>query len=177
MSKRCIALLLSIIFFFAACDTREDIMKEVSQDELLLDQFETEDDYTAIISFIKKNPDIATFCARYNVNKYKSFASGYYTVLKVSDGYTMVLFDNTGENINVKKIKFSPMANKENLCDLSIGRMLSDVKQADPDGQYDFLLHSSKKYPQLSYHYFQDGTCFCVKYNEGEIISITSFTL
>lgn len=154
-----------------------DILQEEDQNILIYNQIDIVHDHDEILDTLNQTENMFDFCEAVNIDRYKSINNIKYVVLKTTDGLHLVFFDSDGANATMQKIRFSHISNKDSVSLLKVGMALEDVQIADPDGQYDFLLHSSGNYPQISYHYFESGDCFAVRYENNVIAEILFFTL
>ena len=152
-------------------------MVKVDQDVLIYNQIDTIYDHEEILNISNKNIDIFKFCEVLGINQYKSVGNINYTVLKTTKGLFLVLFDGDITHATIQQIRFSSITNQNSFDNLKVGMTLGNARTADPDGQYEFLLHSSQNYPRISYHYFENGDCFSVKYEGDIIVEIAHFTL
>lgn len=178
MKKYFLLTILFAIFLLTSCQKEEQhILKEVNQDIIIYSQIDTVSNHEEVVSILNQNVNMFTFCETLNISQYKSSGNMVYTVIKTTNGLFMVLFDSDGAHATIQQIEFSPIANKDRFANLKVGMTLEDARAADPDGRYDFLFHSSRNYPRISYHYFENGDCYSVRYEENVIAEIAHFTL
>ena len=152
-------------------------MKEVEQSQLIYTHLEDEYNHNQILDMLGQNNDFLDFCKKTNISQYKSINGFRYVILKTNKGIFLILFDLDDRYTTMKQVTFSPDINRDRIASLNVGASLSSVQEADPNGQFDFLWHSWKNYPKVSYHYFESGECFVIKYEENVIIDIFYLTL
>ena len=88
----------------------------------------------------------------------------------------LLYFNKDSSFANYRIISFSSESSKIELKEILIGTPIDTVKKIDPQGNYSFLLHSWTKYPQISYHYFRDGSGYAVQYDDALcVISLSEF--
>ncbi len=153
------------------------VMKCVDQDVILISYTNQEYDYSSIVKELERSDNMESFCEEMNISQYKVIDNMKYIVLNTGKGFYWVLFDENGQHATLRQVKVSPLDNLDKIEKLSIGMALEDVKDADPDGQFDFTYHSSNRYPKYSYHYFENGWCYYICYEDDTIDKIICFTL
>lgn len=175
--KKFLLFLIFIIVILASCDKGRNVVRLADQSTIMYTKIDTVYDHEEVLTALGQNEDMFVFFDKFNIKQYKSISNTNYTVLKTSNGLHLVLFDCNGKHSTINDIKFSTSENEKNLNVLKIGMTLNDVKVADPEGNYDFLLHSWQEYPQISYHFFENGDAYCIQYLNHKISEIIFFTL
>lgn len=176
--RKIAVIVLCTLFFLISCDSEVQVsLTQASQDTIIFSQLDTVYSHDKVLDALSDNDDLFAFCKSLGITQYKSANSINYTVLKTTNGMYLILADYNGAYVTMRQIIFSPDINRECVADLKAGMTLDNAKAADPDGQFDFLLHSSQNYPRISYHFFENGDCFSVKYEEDIIADIAYFTL
>ena len=188
-----------LILFSSFCgcmNQKKSPLKEVGQDVILYTSLTHSYDYEKLYRFLKKEPSLNDVCIKYHINCYKQAGNSKYIVLKTTMGVVVVFFaePNTEilqsidanaisenlpyETINIQIVLFSKDGNPEFFKNANIGIPLEDVQEADPSGDYPFLYHDWSGYPKYSYHYFENGNCYIVYYDEMNMVSdILFFTI
>ena len=117
------------------------------------------------------------FCRRFEISEYKVIGQTSYVIINTTNGLILVQFDLQGNYVAKQQIEFSPIHCENNINNIQIGMSLDDVRLADPTKKYDFLLHSSSKYPQISYHFFEDGKVYYIYFENYIVKNIVVFTI
>lgn len=178
MKKRVLVICFSLMILLTSCERGEThTLQEIEQDTLIFNQITEKLLYDDVALAISQKVDMYTFCKMFDISQYKSVNNIYYTVISTTDDQYLMLFDNNGLNPTMQQIKFSSLNNKESFSHIKVGMTLENAKVADPEGNYIFLFHSWKNYPQFSYHFFEDGECFYVRYEENTVVEIINFTI
>ena len=172
-----VILLLGIVSL--SCCKKGDLfsLKLVNQKTVIYTQINMTYDHNEFLGVLTKNKNLNDFCEALKISQYKTINNSNYIVLQTTQGLFLVFFDEKGENATLQQIKFSPSQHKNAIINLCSGMTLEDSQKADPDGQFDFLQHSWGDYPEISYHYFEDGDVYCVNYEKGIVVDIVHFTI
>lgn len=176
--RKMLALIVLSLFLFTSCNQKEqqELIK-TSQNELIYTQLDSIYDHSDVVNTLMQADSLFDFCEIMDVKQYKVLGEANYTVVQTTKGLFIIFSDKEGNYPTLRCIEFSSIRNKEKLANLTTDMSLDGVRSADPDGQYDFLYHNRSDYPQFSYHFFEDGDCFCIRYEQNEIVAITRFTL
>jgi len=172
-----ILLVIFSVTILISCNQKgsSDIMC-IEQGKIIYTELEATHDYNEVSVFLRDNTH-SSFVEKYQVQYYKTVNSIDYTVIKTTNGYCLVFFGDDNAQSSIQKIVFSDAGNQNKLQSLSVGSTLEEVRAADPTGQYDFLYASQSEFPQISYHYFISGDCYCIEYSDGIISNILYFTI
>lgn len=177
MKKSIIIALAVLLVCLSACGKEaEYTLKEYSQDTIFIKQQDKVYDFDDIITEIDKTDDFFSFCEDLEIKKIKSIMGDQYTVIKSTDGFYHLLSDAEGKAI-LRKIEFSPIDHYDALSEIRVGMTVEDVQIADVDGSYDYLYANWSQFPKYSYHYFESGNCFYIRYADEVITSIVEFTI
>lgn len=171
---------LLVCIFVTSCTKGEFTMQSVDQSVILYDQVSDVHSYESVKELLNSNIKLEDFFQQLNISQFKQDECGQYTILKTSHGDFVIFYaENTlyAKDATFQEIKFSQENNKVALLELQQGATLSDVRAADPDGDYNYLLHYSSESIPLSYHYFRDGSCFCIVYKDSIVVDILCFTI
>ena len=161
----------------SACSKEQKNMNKVNQDIIIYTKTEKVYDHNKIASAINRGESMFDYLESLNIENYKALKNCCYTVLQTTNGLQLLMFDSDGMHGIIQPVTFSSITNKKFVENLKVGTPLKNVMEVDPDGNYDFLYHSWTAYPQISYHYFEDGNCYSIEYVNGVISNIVLFTI
>ena len=148
----------------------------VSQDIVLYKDLQVFPD-DKLAALLDHQPTIQQMQAAIGNVAFKKLEAIYYTVVKTKSQLLLISFDADGQYVNNRSITFSSAASKLQLEQIKVGDTLDAVMQADELGSYDFLYASWKNVPQISYHFFEDGSCFEVCYQDRVVTQIFRFSI
>ena len=136
------------------------------------------DDLDELTTKVLRSPTIDDLNNQIGFEKIKKEPYGYRTVVNSNRGYVLIYFDANQVCTGYKLIRFSSQKYQNNVKSIEGGISLTDVRRLDPDGDYTFLLSSWSQYPQISYHFFEDGTAFEIHYsNDLKVAEIYTYTI
>ena len=147
-------------------------MKEIDQKTVIWKQIDAVYNYNDVVNALNEKTDMSVFCKTFGIGQYKTINGSRYVVLKTTESFCFVVFDDEEKNGTIFPIEFLKEECLDAFIDLDVGMTLKDVQKIDPNGKYDFLLHSWSKYPKFSYHCFETGDCYFINYNEEHIIDV-----
>ncbi len=124
-----------------------------------------------------------TILSRLKVAQYKSLgnnafgASSCYTVVQGSDALCILWFD-MDYCYTVRQIRYSKQYIEPEISAIKCGTPWLDVKEMDPEGDYDYMYASWSEAAKLSFHYFESGNGYIITYDsEREVEEIIHFIL
>ena len=100
-----------------------------------------------------------------------------YTVVRTPKHLYLVWFDEAGKYSFNREIVFSDIESKTKIERIKKGDDLDSVMQADKCGEYDFLFASWSGFPQISYHFFEDGSAYEIHYKDSVVSEVYVFTI
>ena len=100
-----------------------------------------------------------------------------YTVVRTPKHLYLVWFDEAGKYSFNREIVFSDIESKTKIESIKKGDDLDSVMQADKCGEYDFLFASWSGFPQISYHFFEDGSAYEIHYKDSVVSEVYVFTI
>jgi len=158
---------------------KNNTIKEVPQERIVYNSLNEEYKYSEIIDYFIDNEQVYMdpFMVDFNVKQYKSIDDKKYIILNSDVGIITIWYDNKDQLINLKYANLSSEASNDFINAISIGDSLSHVSNLSPDGNYDFLYTSYTKNPEVSYHFFSDGKCYEIHYDNLIITDIFEFTI
>ena len=122
-------------------------------------------------------PSIDQLQERFDSLLLKSLGNLLYTVIKTSDSIYWVAFNADGSFAKNELIEFSSVDAQKSLEKVKAGDSLESVMRADDQGNYNFIYANWSEYPQISYHFFENGNCYMICYKNRIVTDIYSFTI
>ncbi len=178
MRKFFIIIICIVMISTISCEKRKEYaVKKVNQDMIIYNQLEKTYDYNEILNYLENNKNMKDFYEEYNVEYYKIVMEMYYTVLKTNVGIVIITFNMQEIYNEIHCVVFSNESCEDSIENIRTGITLDEVRAIDPNGNYVSMLHNWTGYPQISYHYFNNGKCFAIKYNNNVVEKIESFTI
>lgn len=151
-------------------------MQYVEQDYLFID-FDENNNLYSYKEFLENfTGELSPIIDKYNLSKYKSIGDMHYTMIKTDEGWILICFGNDINECSYKLVNFSSNISEYDMNKIIKGDTINDVKNIDPNGDYEFQSHSWSEYPQISYH-FIDEYCYMIEYIDNVINTIKKFTL
>lgn len=184
--------ILTILLAFPACTPiREgDIeMQILTQDEMIISRISGRQKFSKLRKYLEKAPTMEDFAQAYHVEYFKSVKCSsdmpksvkpraFYTVMDTDKGLVCISFDEQQAYSCMWIIWFSDNVKSREMDALKVGMDISDVQEIDPSGNYSFGYISTSEVDRVSYHYFIDGNCYVICYDEDmHIIDILHHTL
>ncbi len=179
MKKRIFAMvsLLVLCSLLITYGEREYSMELVDQNIILFKQCKNTYSYKEIKKLASQKLSLMEFGGSLGVQNYKYNNGNYYIVIKTDEGFFILWFDSEKCYLSTDHIIFSDCSYYHSITSIKIGDDLDTVRTADKTGQFNFLYHSWSLYPKISYHYFKNGKCFVIMYDERNIVEdLWSFT-
>ena len=176
MKRRYIVIFL--LFFLISCTERGHYnLMEISQDTIMYNRIDKVHDLEEVLDFLKSESNMYDIFEKLDIKYYKALNGMYYTVIKTDTNLCLLSFNNEKIYNSTSYVVFSSLKSKRSIEKLNVGDTLNDVLKSDPTGQYNFLLKSWDGVPHISCHYFEDGECFSIVYEDDIIVSIQKFTI
>ena len=110
------------------------------------------------------------------IKRFKKIGNLKYSVVMTEEGLYIPLFSENDAFVSMIPVMFSKDISFMDKVEL--GMDLNSVRDLDPNGLYDFIYHSWKDYPKISYHFYENGSALAIKYNdECKVSGILCFTI
>lgn len=182
-----IALMLTAVVFTAGgCGKAQVRPALAGQEKIIYNEVQKEARFSDVAALCEeRSKDMVSFCRLFSVPyyKYSEESELWYTALNTEKGLALFVSNyETSAHADEKTsyaftIHFSQPENEAAIEAVQIGTGLDAVEKADPDGLYP-LPDAAEGEPKLSYHYFENGNCYKIKYDENGFVSgITEFTI
>lgn len=180
--KKVFLIVIFVVTFLISCSCipkngEAYAMTEIDQNTILYTLNTKEYKFDELLLFFKSNRTMDEFYKEFKVENYKQIDGMKYTVLQTDMGMVFVSFDIAGNYGSMKSFCFSNDLCQNDIENVQIGSQIESVENFDPNGDYTFKCVSWTEYPQISYHYFTNGMCYAIRYNNGVVESITRFTI
>ena len=179
-------LLAAVMLTACACGKPQVRPALAGQEKIIYNEAKIEAKYSDVEGLSDlRSTDMVSFCRIFSVPYYKySEKSGlWYTAVNTEKGLTLFVSNyetsaHAEEKISYAfPIHFSQPQNEAAMKTVRIGMSLDMVRNADPDGLYP-LPDAAEGEQKISYHYFENGNCRKIWYDENNIVSdITEFTI
>lgn len=177
MIKKGVIVITLILCLFSAC-AKQQAPEPVGQDVLLYTQVKGRVSEKKVAQLEAESADLNEFCNALNISQYKKTQDESYVVIKTGKGLFLVMFDENGVCESRRGITFSKNDGAAFFASLQIGKTaLETVQAAEPDGQYDFLYAGWSGFPKYSFHFFENGDCFNLWYENDVLTEIIHFTI
>ncbi|MBE6977247.1 MAG: hypothetical protein E7438_01195 [Ruminococcaceae bacterium] len=165
------------ILLGACVQTDKNNMVYVEQEIVLYPTLNTTYSYSEVRDYIYQKKSQKPFAVKFQIQAYKSINGIDYTVIRTDEGLCLILFGTEDARGNILKIVFSDNDAQEHIKSLGEGATLTDVKNADPKGDYSTVEADGVRFPIISYHYFENGDCYCIEYSNGQVVEMVKFTI
>ena len=128
--------------------------------------------------YIACRPKLNELYESLSIKGYKSVNNAYYTIIDIEGEWHLLSFQEDGTFVSDRLITFSDANSEEMIKQIEVGQQLAYVQSVDPDGQYDFLYAGWSDFPKYSYHFYESGNAYYIRYNDSDTVSsITKFTI
>lgn len=181
--KKCFFFILAFIslntVFLPGCSSKninDEGIRIVEQDAVQYKETSLNDE-ELFNTLLSKEPTMLQMQQSLEDISFKQLGVMYYTIVKTSQNLYLVWFDETEKYCFYRIIVFSDIESKTKIDRINKGDELDSVMQADPQGGYDFLYASWSGFPQISYHFFEDGSAYEILYEDGIVSRIIVFII
>lgn len=156
------------------------------QDSILYTKHSELRDYHDVVESAGSYPYLAFFCSVQELQYYKHTSWMEYTTIQTGQGLLFVTDFYASERqdgtppLDAFLIRFSDAADERALQEIHVGMSLDEVKQADPNGQYNprtLVLPDETGAKKISQHFFSNGQAYWITYENNRIVSIRNFTI
>ena len=165
--------------FFSGCSSKninDEEINIVGQDVILYKEASINDD-ELMNTILSQKPTMLQMQQGLENISFKQLGVIYYTVIRTPQNLYLVWFDKEERYFFNRVIVFSDVESKTKIERIKKGDDLDSVMQADKQGGYDFLYASWSGFPQVSYHFFEDGSAYEIHYEDGIVSRIVVFTI
>ena len=176
--KKGIALVVLILCLLSACAKQPQAPELAGQDVLLYTQVKGRVPEKEVDRLEAESASLTEFCSALNIGYYKKTEDEAYTVIRTGKGLFLVTFNADGVYESRREITFSKNDGASFGASLQTGTTtLKSVQDAEPDGQYDFLYAGWTDFPTYSVHFFKNGDCYWLWYEDDVLSEIIHFTI
>ena len=174
----CLSIIPLVICFMllSGCSKKTEDDTVVDQNTIIYKDA-VEYDSAKVASILAEKPSIPQLQEQLEHISFKEYGVLYYTVVKTPDRLLLVTFYSDGSFMGTRKIVFSNPTSKKALEQIEIGDPINSVMRADEEGDYSFIYASYSEFPQVSFHFFEDGHCYEIHYKNGTVTDIYTFTI
>lgn len=164
---RFLLIILTILFLCGCNRSESDTYLKIDSTQCSLQYLTEVHNYEDVVSAVECKPTIGLLNQTIKIDCIKEQKNGYSVLLNTTEGYVLLGFDADEVYSYMKVIHFSDSQLETQLNNISIGTHLSTVQNIDPKGDYTFLYTSSTQQNNVSYHYFKNGTCYQIFYDDS----------
>ena len=149
----------------------------LEQSEVLLGKPQYQLTHKEVNDCLIKRGNLEVFCSKYGIQYYKR--TKYYNYLAVLTDVdpVLIVFNHRGVCFFYWNIRYSDNECEDKLADIGIGDSVENVRAIDPHGDYSIFYASSSDFPQISYHFFENGHCYEIEYIDRIVQYIEMITL
>ena len=180
MKKICMILIFCLFFcVFQACQkTSQFELTEVGQETVLYPTLGGELSFKTVQKVLEKRSDMKEIFQQLGIRQVKRIDRYRYTPIKTDEGLFLLVFSESGTYEYLIKINLLGAEVEREFSMIKVNTSLDDVTKLDPpDGQYPFMYASFRDVSQFSYHFFESGNGWLIRYQNDVITEIIHFTI